>query len=82
MAALSPTNTPLRHVLGDLVLRDYDLSGTNGDTLTLPQGESVLQVIATPTTAIALGATRSFNVVTFVTSGAWAGRVTVITRIG
>ena len=82
MAALTPTNTPIRHVVGDYVIRHYDLSGNNGDTFTLPFPESCVQVDATPTTAIAVGATRSGGVITFVTAGAWAARITAWSRVG
>ena len=82
MAALVPTNAANRHVVGDMVLRHFDLSGNNGDTFTYPGPEPVLQVDITPTTAISVGATRSGPVVTFVSSGAWAARVTVWLKNG
>jgi hypothetical protein len=82
MAALTPTNSPNRHVLGDVVWRDYDLSGNNGDTFSVPVPETIMQVVVTPTTAISIGVTRSFNVATFVTSGAWAARISIVSRIG
>jgi|HubBroStandDraft_3_1064219.scaffolds.fasta_scaffold382557_3 hypothetical protein len=82
MAALTPTNQPIRHVVGDYVLHHLDLSGNNGDTYTVPFPEQVAQVDITPTTAIAVGATRSGGVITFVTLGAWAARITTWTRVG
>lgn len=81
MSALSPTNSPYRHI-GDLAVRFFNLSGTNGDTLTVNGITDILLVIATPTTAIAIGATWTGNVITFVTAGAWAGTVAVISRVG
>ena len=80
--AITLTNTPRRHVLGDLVVRHYTCTGgTNGDTLTVQQ-QGILHVSATPTTAIALGCTVSGSVITFVTAGAWAGDVMVFSREG
>ena len=82
MAALIPTNTPSRHVIGDLVARFYVLSGNNGDTLTIPGASLVLQADPVPTTSINIGCTISGNVITFVTSGAWAATVMVTMREG
>jgi len=83
MAAILPTNIAQRHVMGDLVARFFDLSGNNGDTLTLPN-PGIRDVIITPTTAIAVGATWPAGgaVITFVTAGAWAARVMVLSREG
>lgn len=81
MAALAPTNTPRKHVLGDLVVRHYTLSGNNGDTFTPPQ-ENILHVDPTPTTSISIGVTVASGVITFVTSGAWAADVAVYSRVG
>ena len=81
MAALTPTNSPTRHVLGDYAVRHYDLSGNNGDTFTPPQLDLAFLAI-TPTTAIAVGATISNGVITFVTAGAWAAKVAVFSRVG
>lgn len=80
-AAAGPTNTPRRHVLGDLVVRHYALSGNNGDTFVVPQLD-ILHVSATPTTAIAVGVTVSGSTLTFVTAGAWAADVMVFSRVG
>jgi len=82
MAALNATNTPQRHILGDLASRFFDLSGNNGDTFTIPGISSIRQVIITPTTAIAVGATWVGNVITFISAGAWAARVGVLSREG
>lgn len=81
MPAATQTNTPQRHVLGDYVVRHYDLSGNNGDTFTPPQS-GLAFIVATPTTAIAIGATISNGVITFVTAGAWAAKVAVFSREG
>lgn len=81
MASLTPSNQPRRHVLGDLVARHYTVSGTNGDTLIVPQGD-ILHVSITPTTAVAVGATISGSVITFVSGGAFAADVMVFSRIG
>jgi hypothetical protein len=82
MAALVPTNTPNRHVLGDYVVRHYVLSGTNGDTFTPGSQSNIAFLDITPTTAIAVGATVATNVITFVTVGAWAATVAVFSREG
>lgn len=81
MAALVSTTPLTRHVVGDLSTRFYTVSGTNGDTLAtgLP---SILNVTVTPTTAVAVGATWTGGTVTFVTGGAWAGVVQVLSRVG
>lgn len=81
MAALSPTNTAKRHVLGDLVLKHYNISGTNGDTLTVPQ-LNISTFSFTPTTNTAVGVTVSGSVFTFVTGGAFAGVLNVFSREG
>lgn len=82
MAAITSTTSVVRHILGDLAVRYFTLSGNNGDTLTVNGISQVLQVTVTPTTAISVGATVSGNVVTFVTSGAWAATVGVFSRVG
>lgn len=82
MAAISPTNAPQRHVLGDLVIRFYDLSGNNGDTFTDLAQVNLRDVVITPTTAIAVGATWAGSVITFTSIGAWAARVAVFSRQG
>ena len=82
MAALTSTTQPYRHVVGDLVMRFYTLSGNNGDTLTIPGAVSILQADPVPTTAINIGATIAGNVITFVTSGAWTATVMVTMREG
>lgn len=81
MAAIQPTNSPRRHDIGDLITRFYVLSGTNGDTFVCPQ-QDILNVIITPTTAISVGATWSGSTVTFISGGAWAARVQIISRVG
>lgn len=82
MAALVSTTAPYRHVLGDLVMRFYTLSGNNGDTLTIPGTVTILQADPVPTTAINIGCTFSGNVVTFVSGGAWMANVMVTSRVG
>ena len=82
MAALQPTNTPSRHVIGDLVMRFYNLSGNNGDTLTVAGASQILQADPVPTTAISLACTFSGNVITFVSAGAWTATVMVTSRVG
>ena len=82
MAALTPTNTPRRHVFGDYAVRHYVLSGNNGDTLTPTPQADIAFLAITPTTAIAVGATIAGNVITFVTAGAWAATVAVFSRVG
>ncbi len=81
MAALAPTNVPQRHVLGDLVARFYDLSGNDADTFT-PAQSGIRQVVITPTTTVAVGATVSSGVITFHAGGAWAAKVGVISKEG
>jgi hypothetical protein len=82
MAALTPSNVPYRHVVGDLVTRFYQLSGNNGDTLTIPGMGPILLADATPTTAISMGVIIANNVITFVSAGAWAAVVQVMARYG
>jgi len=82
MAALVPTNQPYRHVVGDLVMRFYNLSGNNGDTLTIPGVSQILQADPCPTTAINIGCTFSGSVITFVTTGPWAATMMVTMREG
>ncbi len=82
MAALVSTTAPTRHIVGDLAVRFFTLSGTNGDTLTVPGVADIQFVGCTPTTAIAFGATWSGSTITFVTSGAFAGTVAVYSRVG
>ena len=87
MAAVTVTNKPGRHVLGDLVLRRYVLSAVaNGSTLTVP-GVSMIEVVTiTPTNTTSAGynpaASVSGNVITFTSSNAWSGLVMVISRTG
>jgi len=81
MPALTATNTPRRHIVGDLVARHYTVSGTNGDTLVVPQ-QGIIHVSATPTTAVAVGVTVSGSTLTFVTAGAFAADVMVFSREG
>ena len=87
MAAVTVTNKPVRHVLGDLVLHRYALSAVaNGSTLTVP-GTSMIEVVTiSPTTTTYAGynpaASVSGNVITFTSSNAWSGTVMVIARTG
>lgn len=82
MAALNSSTAVTRHITGDLSVRFFTLSGTNGDTLTVPGVSDILFVSARPTTAIAIGATWTGNVITFVTSGAFAATIEVVSRVG
>ena len=81
MSVLTPTNTPRRHILGDLVVRHYTLTGTNGDTLVTSQ-TNIVHVSATPTTAIAVGVTVSGSTLTIVTVGAFTADFLVFSRVG
>jgi hypothetical protein len=84
MAALQSTASGAqaqRHIIGDLDIRFYVLSGNNGDTITVQQS-NIMAVIPVPTTAISMGYTVAGSTITFVTGGAWAATVTVISRIG
>lgn len=81
MSALAATTTSQRHITGDMVFRQYDVTGTNGDTLTVPQS-NIVYVAATPTTAIAVGVTISGSILTFVTAGAFTASVGVWSREG
>jgi hypothetical protein len=88
MAALSPTNVPSKHVLGDIVVRFYNFTTVNtGDTLTIAGlGGTILQVSITPNTAAGgandPAATWTGSVVTFLSAGAWGGTVSVFSRTG
>lgn len=81
MAILTPVSQSARKVIGNLVTRFYTMSGNNGDTWVPPQ-PGIEIVVPVPTTAISVGYTLASGVVTFVTSGAWAARVMVISREG
>ncbi len=81
MPALTPSAQTTRHVIGDLVMICYTVSGTNGDTLHVPQS-NILHVSPIPTTAIAVGYTVAGATITFVTAGAFAANVAVFSRIG
>lgn len=78
---LTPTNASRRHILGDLASHVYDFSGTDADTFTVPY-DSIYMVVCTPTTNITLSASWSGNTITFHSTGAWAGRIQVLTRKG
>ena len=82
MAALTATNQPARHVVGDLVVRFYTLSGNNGDTFTPPGEVNIQAYTFTPTTAISVGITLSNGVLTLVTAGAWAGQLQLWVKAG
>lgn len=81
MAVLVPSNTPRRHVIGELVLRHYTMTGTDGDTLTVPQS-SILFTTFTPTTNISGGITVAGSTLTFHTGGAFTAEVAVFSRVG
>ena len=90
MALITPTTVGSRHVLGDLVFRLY-VVGTvnNGDTLqvNLARVESVvINAIATgadPQVSLYTpGPADNFTTLTFVSGGAWSGRVGVWGRLG
>lgn len=82
MAALQSTTPAYRHVIGDMVTRFFTLSGNNGDTLTIIGMGPVILADVTPTTAVSVGVSIANNVITFVTAGAWAGLLQVVTRWG
>ena len=87
MAAVTVTNKPVRHVLGDLVFHRYTLSAVaNGSTLTVPGAGMIEVVTISPTTTTYAGynpaASVSGNVITFTSSNAWSGTVMVISRTG
>lgn len=84
MAVLQSTATGAvaqRHNVGDLVIRAYTLTGTNGDTFVTTQ-QDIISVLAIPTTAISVGATVSGSTVTVVTSGAFTATFVVLSRVG
>lgn len=85
MAALVSTNTPLRHIFGDVAIRFFNLtgSGTTGDTLTVSGVTNILQVVVSPTTgATAFLVSVVGNVITFTVTGAWTATVAVYSRVG
>lgn len=85
MAALVATNSPTRHVIGDLAVRFFNLtgSGTTGDTLTVSGVSDILQVVVSPLTgATAFLVAISGNVITFTVTGAWTATVAVYSRVG
>jgi hypothetical protein len=82
MAILQPTNTPIRHVFGNLVARHYTVAGTNGDTLTVPQS-NIIHVDPTPNSPVSVGVlTIVGSTITFATVGAFQADVMVYSRIG
>ncbi len=81
MAALTATTITQRSDIGDMILRTYTVTGTNGDTLAVPQADIRLAV-GNPTTAIDLGITVSGSTLTFVTAGAFTANVGVFSRVG
>jgi hypothetical protein len=85
MAALNPTNSPYRHIIGDLAVRFYNLtgSGTTGDTLLIPGITDILDVTVTPVTgATAFLTSWTGNTITFTVTGAWTATVAVFSRVG
>ena len=87
MAALSPTNSPYRHVLGDLAVRFFALTTVNNnDTLTIGGITDILFVSVEANTVAGAAndptATFSGNVITFLSGGAWGGTVAVFSRVG
>jgi hypothetical protein len=81
MAAITPSSQTVRKVTGNLVHRFYTLPAySDSDTLTIPGGEVIQFVSVTPTTAVAVGATWSGQVITF--RGACASVVDVVTAQG
>lgn len=82
MAAILSSTPVYRHIVGDLAVRFFTLSGGNGDTLSVTGISDILNVTVTPTTAISVGATWTGSTVTFVTGGAWAGTAAVYSRVG
>ena len=87
MAVQTPSNSPYRHIVGDLSVRFFNLTSVgNNDTLTVAGVSDILDVIITPNTtagaAYAPAATWSGNVVTFLSGGAWGGTVAVVSRVG
>ncbi len=82
MAVLTATAVTQRSNIGDETQRVYTLSGNNGDTFVPGSQADIRWVGATPTTGIAVGVTVSGNTITFVTVGAWAASVIVLSRVG
>ncbi len=80
-----------RHIIGDLVSRFYNLTGTGtADTFNVPfPAGDIFSIDCQPTTNVSIGATwaaQSGNpqasTVTFTASGAWTAIVQVISRVG
>jgi hypothetical protein len=82
MAAVTINSQQVRHILGDLAYRQFNVTAAaSGDTLVVP-GSLIQQVNITPTTATAVGCTISGSTVTFVSGGAFTAAVGVLTRVG
>jgi|WetSurMetagenome_2_1015567.scaffolds.fasta_scaffold06646_3 hypothetical protein len=67
MAAVSIVNSPTRHVIGDLVLRVFEITGASTNTLDTGMN-NILAVLISPGSAIT-AATWSGGTVTFTTAG-------------
>lgn len=90
MAAINPTATTSRHILGDVIFRAYSVPAVvnDGDTMIVPQTR-IENAFVTPTTSVAIGITFQSNTPSGGTSstltfkgGPWTGRVGVFSRIG
>lgn len=84
MAVLTSTSPARRHIIGDLCVRHYSLtgSGTTGDTFIPSAQGDIEHVSVTPTTSASIGVTISGNTLTFVVTGAWTADVMIFSRIG
>lgn len=82
MSALVATNNPTRHILGDLVVRFYNISGGDTDTMTVPQTNILFAIIGLQLKNIDVGITISGSVLTFSATGAFTGTLMVISREG
>jgi len=82
MAVITATAVTQRSNIGDETQRVYTLAGNNGDTFVPAQQADIRWVGITPTTNTAVGATVAGNTITFVSGGAWAASVMVLSRVG
>ena len=81
MAAVTVTNTPTRHVLGDVVMRVFSVTGASGSTLDTGM-KQILSTLVEPGTSIT-AISDSGGTLTFTSSGAMtAQKVVVLARVG
>lgn len=82
MAALTRIGTNERHVIGDLVMRFFTVTGVSGDTI--DTGQQQIKAVLVPPGSTITGYTVSGSTVTLTTGGGAITEqlVVVISRVG